>query len=62
MNPPRIIIHGNSLDRVPDSYKRYLEGFFRETFKLTGTPMRIELRTGRNPYLKKAEKQKRARG
>ena len=62
MNPPRIIIHGNSLDRVPDSYKRYLEGYFRDAFKLTGTPMRVELRTGRNPYLKKAEKQKRARG
>ena len=62
MNPPRIIIHGNSLDRVPDSYKRYLEGFFRDTFKLAGTPMRIEFKVGRNPYLKKAEKQRRARG
>ena len=52
VNPPRIIIHGNALDRVPDSYKRYLEGFFREKFALTGTPMRIEFRTGRNPYAK----------
>ena len=50
INPPRIIIHGNSLDRLPDSYKRYLEGYFRDTFKLSGTPMRIEFRTGRNPY------------
>jgi len=50
VNPPRIIIHGNALDRVPDSYKRYLEGFFREKFSLMGTPMRIEFRTGRNPY------------
>ena len=50
INPPRIIIHGNSLDEVPDSYQRYLEGYFRETFKLAGTPMRIEFRTGRNPY------------
>ncbi len=50
VNPPRIIIHGNALDRVPDSYKRYLEGYFREAFKLAGTPMRIEFRTGRNPY------------
>jgi GTP-binding protein len=50
VNPPRIIIHGNALDRVPESYKRYLEGFFRDKFALTGTPMRIEFRTGRNPY------------
>jgi GTP-binding protein len=50
INPPRIIIHGNALDRVPESYKRYLEGYFREAFKLAGTPMRIEFRTGRNPY------------
>jgi GTP-binding protein len=50
INPPRIIIHGNALDRVPDSYTRYLEGFFRNAFKLSGTPMRIEFRTGRNPY------------
>ena len=50
VNPPRIIIHGNALDRVPESYKRYLEGFFRNQFALTGTPMRIEFRTGRNPY------------
>jgi len=52
VNPPRIIIHGNALDRVPESYKRYLEGFFRDKFSLTGTPMRIEFRTGRNPYAK----------
>ena len=53
MNPPRIIIHGNALDRVPDSYKRYLEGYFRNAFKLAGTPLAIELRTGRNPYASK---------
>jgi GTP-binding protein len=52
VNPPRIIIHGNALDRIPDSYKRYLEGFFRGQFGLVGTPMRIEFRTGRNPYVK----------
>jgi GTPase len=55
MNPPRIIIHGNALDRVPDSYKRYLEGYFRDAFQLTGTPMRIEFRSGRNPYGTKGE-------
>ena len=50
MNPPLIVIHGNSLDHVTDSYKRFLEGRFREHFKLTGTPMRIELRSSRNPF------------
>ncbi len=54
VNPPRIIIHGNALDRVPDSYKRYLEGYFRDKFELIGTPMRVEFRTGRNPYAKKS--------
>ena len=49
-NPPRIIIHGNSLQHVTEAYKRYLEGWFRDAFKLQGTPLRIELRTGRNPY------------
>jgi GTPase len=50
MNPPLIVIHGNSLDHITDSYKRFLEGRFREHFKLTGTPMRIELRSSRNPF------------
>jgi GTP-binding protein len=49
-NPPRVVIHGNSLQHVTDAYKRYLEGWFRDAFKLQGTPLRIELRTGRNPY------------
>ena len=53
INPPRIVIHGNALDRVPDSYKRYLEGYLRNAFKLSGTPLAIEFRTGRNPYAKK---------
>jgi GTP-binding protein len=58
INPPRIIIHGNSLDRVPETYKRYLQGYFRDTFELVGTPLAIEFRTGRNPYAKKAKKKR----
>jgi GTP-binding protein len=61
INPPRIIIHGNALDRVPASYRRYLEGYFRSAFHLVGTPLAIELRTGRNPYAgKRAGKRKRS--
>jgi GTP-binding protein len=50
INPPRIIIHGNRLTDMPDTYRRYLEHYFRNQFKLTGTPMAIEFRSGRNPY------------
>ncbi len=50
MNPPLIVIHGNSLDHITDSYKRFLEGRFRAHFKLTGTPMRIEMRSSKNPF------------
>ncbi len=52
MNPPVIVIHGNALDAVGEPYKRYLEKHFRDTFSLVGTPLRIELRTGKNPFAK----------
>ena len=45
MNPPVIVIHGNSLEHVTDAYKRFLEGRFRKHFKLVGTPLRIEMRS-----------------
>ncbi|MES2887405.1 MAG: ribosome biogenesis GTPase Der [Pseudomonadota bacterium] len=50
MNPPIIVVHGNSLEHVTDAYKRFLEGRFRAHFKLTGTPLRIEMRSSRNPF------------
>jgi GTP-binding protein len=50
MNPPIIIVHGNSLEHVSESYKRYLEGRFRKEFDLTGTPMRIQMKTSHNPF------------
>jgi GTPase len=50
MNPPIIVVHGNSLEHVTDAYKRYLEGRFREHFKLVGTPLRIEMKSSRNPF------------
>jgi len=49
-NPPRIVIHGNQVDRVPDSYRRYLANTFRKALKLVGTPVRIEFRGGVNPF------------
>ena len=50
MNPPIVIIHGNGLEHVTEAYKRYLEGRVREHFKLTGTPLRIEFKSSRNPF------------
>jgi GTP-binding protein len=52
-NPPIIVVHGNALDAVTDSYRRYLEGRFRDAFGLTGTPLRIEFRSSKNPYADK---------
>ncbi len=50
MNPPIIVIHGNSLEHVTETYKRFLEGRFRKAFNLEGTPLRIEMKTSSNPY------------
>jgi GTP-binding protein len=50
-NPPVIVIHGNALDQIPASYTRYLEKVFLETFKLQGTPLRIQYKTTHNPYV-----------
>jgi GTP-binding protein len=49
-NPPLVIIHGTALGHIPVSYRRYLEHFFTETFQLRGTPLRIQFKTGANPY------------
>jgi GTP-binding protein len=55
MNPPIIIIHGNALDHVPESYRRYLERTFVEAFQLQGTPLRVEFRSSRNPYAERRD-------
>ncbi|MFA5627317.1 MAG: ribosome biogenesis GTPase Der [Thiohalomonadaceae bacterium] len=55
-NPPLIIIHGNQTEQVPRTYQRYLINFFREHLKLEGTPVRIEFKSGENPYAGKKNK------
>ncbi|RYE41725.1 MAG: ribosome biogenesis GTPase Der [Hyphomicrobiales bacterium] len=55
MNPPVIVIHGNSLEHVTDAYKRFLEGRFRKEFDLVGTPLRIEMKTSHNPFADKED-------
>lgn len=49
-NPPMIVIHGNQTKDVPDAYQRYLQNTFRKVLKLEGTPVRIDFRTGVNPF------------
>ncbi len=66
-NPPRIIVHGNRLDTLPESYRRYLTNCFRDALKLRGTPIKLIFRGGDNPYagkknpLTERQKQKRRR-
>ncbi len=51
MNPPLIMIHGNGLDNIPDSYRRYLERSFMSAFRLRGTPVKVFFKKGgTNPY------------
>ena len=55
-NPPIIVVHGNALDHIGDSYKRYLEHSFREAFQLEGTPLRIQFNTSHNPFVNRDHK------
>ena len=50
-NPPVIIIHGNHVNAIKDSYMRFLEGAFRQAFQIIGTPLRVHFKQGENPYL-----------
>ena len=50
-NPPIVVVHGTALKAVPESYRRYLEADFRKVFRLEGTPLRIEFKSGRNPFV-----------
>ena len=63
-NPPRIIIHGNQTESIPESFRRYLANVFREAFDLFATPVAVEFRTDRNPYdrLKAGKRRPRAAG
>lgn len=51
-NPPIIVIHGKQTDRIPEHYSRYLEKSFRKALGMEGTPIRIELRSDDNPFVK----------
>lgn len=55
-NPPRIVIHGNQVHDLPDSYKRYLMNYYRKALNIIGTPIKIEFREGDNPYAGRTNK------
>lgn len=55
-NPPVIVVHGNALQDIGESYRRYLEQWFREKFNLAGTPLRVEFRTKDNPFVKEDDR------
>ncbi len=62
MNPPRIIVHGNQITKVPAVYKRYLTNFFRKELKSVGTPIMIEFKGGDSNPFKSSKKKKVSRG
>ena len=56
MNPPRIIIHGNQTKDVPEAYRRYLENIYRKVLSITGSPVKIEFKSGENPFAARKNK------
>jgi GTP-binding protein len=57
-NPPTIVVHGTGLRHVPQAYRRYLEHFFVDAFQLRGTPLRIQFKSGANPYAESPARRK----
>lgn len=62
LNPPIVVVHGSHVSEVKDSYKRFLEGVFRKTFQLVGTPLRVQFKQGENPFAEPADKRKSGEG
>ncbi|EGM71356.1 ribosome biogenesis GTPase Der [Shewanella sp. HN-41] len=55
-NPPIVVIHGNQVSKLPDSYKRYMMNYFRRSLKVVGTPIQLRFQEGDNPFENKTEK------
>ena len=60
-NPPIIIIHGNNLKKLPRSYKKYIENYFREGLNLKSTPVVVEFIEGKNPFKKNSTNRSKSR-
>lgn len=50
MNPPHVIIHGNQLEKLPQTYQRYLSNTFEKAFDMVGTKVRLSFKTSDNPF------------
>ena len=61
-NPPIVVIHGNHVDGVKDTYVRFLEKTFRKVFQLSGTPLRVQFKQGSNPFAEEVNKPARGEG
>jgi GTPase len=48
--PPTFAVFASKPAELPDSYRRYLVNALRQQFDLPGTPIRMMLRKGKNPY------------
>jgi GTP-binding protein len=57
LNPPRVIIHGNMVDKLPQAYHKYLVNVFRKAFKWVGTPVSVEFKASENPFEGRKNKQ-----
>lgn len=62
LNPPIVVVHGSHINGVKDSYKRFLEGVFRKSFQLIGTPLRVQFKQGENPFAEAPDKRKSGEG
>ncbi|WP_367987115.1 ribosome biogenesis GTPase Der [Vibrio sp. NTOU-M3] len=49
-NPPIVVVHGNLVNELPDSYKRYLMNYYRKSLEIMGTPIRINFQSSDNPF------------
>ncbi|MGL4474699.1 MAG: ribosome biogenesis GTPase Der [Shewanella sp.] len=55
-NPPIVVIHGNQVNKLPDSYKRYMMNYYRRSLKVVGTPIQLRFHEGANPFEGKIDK------
>jgi GTPase len=55
-NPPRIIIHGNQVNALPESYRKFLAHFFQTKLNLYGTPVMVQFKSGENPFAGKRKR------
>ncbi len=54
--PPTFTLHGNHLQSIPKSYERFLKNFFIKALKISNTPVRLEFKSGENPFKDKKNK------